>query len=54
MNTDIPAVAEEPPVGTVLANSGPRTSSLARRASPPALPRRAKGTRGRGAHPHRC
>lgn len=44
MNTDIPAVAEEPPVGTVLANGGSRSSSLARGASP-ALPRRAKGTR---------
>lgn len=43
MNTDIPAVAEEPPVGTVLANGGPWTSSLARGTSP-ALPRHAKGT----------
>lgn len=34
MNTDIPAVAEELPVGTVLANSSSRTSSLARGASP--------------------
>lgn len=37
MNTDIPAVAEEPPVGIVLANGGSQTSPTARGASP-ALP----------------
>lgn len=44
MNRDIPAVAEEPPMGTVLANGGPWTSSLAR-GTAPALPRCAEGTR---------
>ena len=50
MNTDVPAVAEGLPVGTVLANGGSRTSLLARGASP-ALPRHAEGTRA-VAHPH--
>lgn len=34
MNTDIPAVAEEPPIGIVLANGGSQTSPTAHGASP--------------------